>query len=128
MGSSEDRALMATHWGTHYVTKRAGRLTKVEPWEGDPHPSPIGESLVSTVQGPLRIKRPAIRQGWLRHGPRKSLNAQGAEPFVEVPWDEALDLAARELDRVRKTFGNQFVYGGSYGWASAGRFHPRASR
>jgi biotin/methionine sulfoxide reductase len=46
--------------------------------------------------------------------PRKSLNARGAEPFVEVPWDEALDLAARELDRICKTFGNQSIYGGSY--------------
>jgi biotin/methionine sulfoxide reductase len=128
MASFEDRVLTATHWGTYYVSRHAGRLSKVEPWEGDPNPSPIGESLVSAVQGPLRIRRPAIRQGWLRHGPRKSLNARGAEAFVEVPWDEALDIAARELDRVRRTFGNQAIYGGSYGWASAGRFHHAQSQ
>jgi biotin/methionine sulfoxide reductase len=128
MGNSDNRALIATHWGTYYVTERAGRLIKVEPWEGDPDPSPIGESLVAAVQGPLRIKSPAIRKGWLQNGPRKTLNDRGSEPFVEVSWDEALTLAARELDRVRNAFGNQAIYGGSYGWASAGRFHHAQSQ
>jgi biotin/methionine sulfoxide reductase len=128
MAVTEKRTLTATHWGTYYVTQRAGRLEKIEPWEGDKDPSPIGESLIATVQGPLRIMKPAIRKGWLRNGPRKALNDRGAEPFVEVSWDEALGLAAGELDRVRKAFGNQAIYGGSYGWASAGRFHHAQSQ
>jgi biotin/methionine sulfoxide reductase len=45
-----------------------------------------------------------------------------------VEWDRALDLVAAELDRVRSTFGNQAIYGGSYGWASAGRFHHAQSQ
>jgi biotin/methionine sulfoxide reductase len=31
-----------------------------------------------------------------------------------------LDLAARELDRVRSDHGNEAIYGGSYGWAAQG--------
>ena len=40
-----------------------------------------------------------------------------------MSWDEALDRAAAELDRIRKQHGNPAIFGGSYGWASAGRFH-----
>ncbi len=36
---------------------------------------------------------------------------------------EALDLAAAELRRVYAQHGPRGVFGGSYGWASAGRFH-----
>jgi biotin/methionine sulfoxide reductase len=42
---------------------------------------------------------------------------------VEVDWSKALDLAAAELQRVRTEHGNTAIFGGSYGWASAGRFH-----
>jgi biotin/methionine sulfoxide reductase len=48
---------------------------------------------------------------------------RGREPFVPVPWDEALDIAAEALQHAIETGGNESIYGGSYGWASAGRFH-----
>jgi len=100
----------------------------MEPWEGDPDPSPIGRSLVGTVQGPLRIARPAVREGWLRDGPGSARGKRGAEGYVEVSWDRALDLVAGELERVQSTHGNRAIYGGSYGWASAGRFHHAQSQ
>ncbi|MDX6570905.1 MAG: biotin/methionine sulfoxide reductase [Gaiellales bacterium] len=67
-----------------------------------------------------RILRPAVRRGWLegRGGAER-----GADAFVEVGWGEALDLAARELARIKREHGNASIYGGSYGWGSAGRFH-----
>jgi len=67
-----------------------------------------------------RILRPAVRRGWLEGGGGA---ARGRDAFVEVEWDEALDLAARELARVKAEHGNASIYGGSYGWGSAGRFH-----
>ena len=33
-----------------------------------------------------------------------------------------------ELGRVKRDFGNQAIFGGSYGWASAGRFHHAQSQ
>ena len=67
-----------------------------------------------------RILRPAVRRGWLegRGGAER-----GADAFVEVGWGEALDLAAGELARIKREHGNASIYGGSYGWGSAGRFH-----
>ena len=45
-----------------------------------------------------------------------------------MSWDEALDLLGAELRRVRDTHGPGAVFGGSYGWASAGRFHHAQSQ
>jgi biotin/methionine sulfoxide reductase len=53
---------------------------------------------------------------------------RGSDDFVELPWDEALDIAAHEIDRVAATHGNEAIFGGSYGWASAGRFHHAQSQ
>jgi len=47
---------------------------------------------------------------------------------VEVEWDEALDLVAGELNRVKAAHGNRAIFGGSYGWSSAGRFHHAQSQ
>ena len=48
--------------------------------------------------------------------------------FVQVNWEDAEKLVATELERVIKTKGNQAIYAGSYGWASAGRFHHAQSQ
>jgi biotin/methionine sulfoxide reductase len=45
-----------------------------------------------------------------------------------VSWDEALNIAAEELRRVRDTYGQASIFGGSYGWGSAGRFHMPAGQ
>ncbi len=74
-----------------------------------------------------RIRRPAVRAGYLQHGPA-SREGRGKEPFVEVSWEVATDLLARELRSVKARCGNEAIYGGSYGWASAGRFHHAQSQ
>src|SRR5207237_2779222 len=48
---------------------------------------------------------------------------RGREPFVEVSWDQALELVASELTRVRHSYGAAAIFGGSCGWSSAGRLH-----
>ncbi|MFP3915181.1 MAG: molybdopterin-dependent oxidoreductase, partial [Actinomycetota bacterium] len=97
------------------------------PFPGDPDPSPIGRSMTAHDH-PLRVRRPAVRRSWLEGGPGTDTHLRGVEPFVEVDWDTALDLAAAELERVRARYGNQAIYSGSYGWASAGRFHHAQSQ
>jgi len=69
-----------------------------------------------------------VRKGFLEKQSQSDRTARGRDPFVAVSWDHASDLAARELDRVRTQYGNTAIFGGSYGWASAGRFHHAQSQ
>ncbi len=116
----------STHWGVYRPVVEGGKLRALEPAPWDRDPSPIGQSMAAAIDGPARVRRPAVREGFLREvqgGRRESSRRRGQEAFVEVPWDEALDLVAAELRRVRERHGNPAIFGGSYGWASAGRFH-----
>ena len=120
--------LVATHWGTYQARFEDGRLARLTPIDIDPDPSPIANGMIDALDSPSRILRPAVRRSFLEKGHAAGGAGRGAEPFVEVDWDEALDIAASELARVRKTSGNGAIYGGSYGWASAGRFHHAQSQ
>jgi biotin/methionine sulfoxide reductase len=119
-------AVHLTHWGTFEAVSDGERLTEVRPWRGDPEPMPLIGNVASAQHHPTRITQPHVRKGWLDYGP--GAPARGDEPFVPVPWDKALDLLAGELRRVYRDHGAQAVYGGSYGWASAGRFHHAQSQ
>ena len=120
--------LTSTHWGVYDVEVEHGEIARVLPFDKDPDPSPIGQSLRGTVTGPVRVRRPAVRESYLRHGPGAASERRGADAFVEVSWDEALSLVAAELQRVKAQFGNNAIFAGSYGWASAGRFHHAQSQ
>ena len=121
----------ATQWGVYDLTVKDEKIIDVAPIDIDPRPSELGTALVDGVQHPLRIARPAIRRGWLKQstqGNRRNTQHRGEEPFVEVPWDEAFELAALELKRVIDQHGNSGIFAGSYGWASAGRFNHAQSQ
>ena len=125
MGEISTR-VTTSHWGAFRVTTEGDRITGVTPFERDPDPSSIARAVPAAVHHHTRVARPAVRRGWLEHGPGAAGLAsarRGEDEFVEVPWDEALDMAAGEIDRVRHSHGNEAIFGGSYGWASAGRFH-----
>ena len=115
-----------THWGTFEAVSDGERLTEVRPWRGDPEPMPLIDNVASAQHHPARITQPHVRKGWLGQGPGAA--GRGDEPFVPVSWDTALDLLAGELGRVYRDHGAEAVYGGSYGWASAGRFHHAQSQ
>ncbi len=120
--------LTSTHWGVYDIAVENGQIARVVPFHADPDPSPIGQSLLGTVTGPTRVRRPAVRRSYLEGGPGAARDQRGADPFVEVSWDEALALVASELKRVTSNFGNTAIFAGSYGWSSAGRFHHAQSQ
>lgn len=115
------------HWGAFRVTVDGNRIVGVAGHPDDPAPSPLHANLLEGGHNRGRVARPAVRRGWLEHGPGPD-DRRGTDTYVEVPWDEALGLAAAELRRVRDEHGNEAIFGGSYGWASAGRFHHAQSQ
>jgi biotin/methionine sulfoxide reductase len=112
-----------SHWGAFTAVVQDGRVVRCEPFALDPHPSPMLDAIPAMVHSPLRIERPAVREGWLEKRTQADGSRRGAEPFVEVSWDTALGLVADEVARVRERFGADAIFGGSYGWSSAGRLH-----
>lgn len=123
MKDLDRKAFTNSHWGAYWAETEDGRVTGLTPFEHDPDPSPIGQGALATQDDGLRIRRPAIRRSWLEHGPGSQGDKRGQDAFVEVSWDEATRLVADELTRIRTEHGNQAIFAGSYGWASAGRFH-----
>lgn len=120
--------LTATHWGTYRAEVKDGRVIALHDFEQDDDPSEIGHGIVNALTAPSRITAPMVRESWLSHGPGTRTDQRGKEAFVEVGWEEVTRLVADEVTRVRDTHGAQAIYAGSYGWASAGRFHHAQSQ
>lgn len=118
-----DRFPSLAHWGAFTALVEDGHVVGAEPFALDPNPSPMLQAIPAMVHSPLRVRRPAVREGWLRDRGRSDRARRGREAFVEVPWDTALALVAEEIARVRAGHGDASIFGGSYGWASAGRLH-----
>ncbi|WP_156418014.1 molybdopterin-dependent oxidoreductase, partial [Aureimonas sp. AU4] len=119
-GGGERVLRSLSHWGAFRAQVENGRLVGVLPFEHDPAPSELISVWPEMLRSPLRIARPAVRRGWLAGDGGAG---RGSDEYREVPWDEALDLAAGEIGRVRERHGNAALFAGSYGWSSAGRLH-----
>lgn len=116
----------SSHWGA-FSGKWEGDTLVVTPHPSDPDPNPIIQNFPSALRHKARIDRPYVRRGWLERGPGKD-DRRGRDEFVPMEWGEVLDLLAKELARVRDTHGIGAIFGGSYGWSSAGRFHHAQSQ
>ena len=113
----------AAHWGAYQFEEAEDELV---PLPDDPQPSQVGKGWQSaSLNRDARVLRPAVRKGWLNGDKGTDRCADG---FVEVSWDKAISLAASELVRVQSESGPKAVFGGSYGWSSAGRFHHAQSQ
>lgn len=118
----------STHWGTYIAEVQDETIKAIHPFPADPDPSPIGQSLLDGIRHRTRIGKPMVRKGWLDNGPRGNVKGRGGDAFVELDWDDAIPLVAGELNRIKETYGNEALYAGSYGWASAGRLHHANSQ
>jgi biotin/methionine sulfoxide reductase len=118
----------ASHWGVYRVEtdETTNEVLSTTGVPFDRHPSPIQASLPESVHDRLRIDQPYVREGYLRRR-GDSREDRGREAVVPVSWEQALDLVCEALLEVRERLGNESIYGGSYGWASAGRFHHAPS-
>jgi anaerobic dimethyl sulfoxide reductase subunit A len=66
-----------------------------------------GRSQRSQVLGPDRLKYPMKRKNWAPGGGKKEL--RGQDEWVRISWDEALNLAATEIKRIKETYGNTSI-------------------
>lgn len=117
----------AAHWGI-FEFRHGEDGPELRPFSLDTSPNHIGLDQLQDNVTRLRVQRPAVRKSWLTDGPGAAPALRGREPFVEVDWDTALDLVAGKLKDVIARCGNRAVFGGSYGWGSAGRFHHAQSQ
>jgi len=115
--------LTGCHWGAFRAQVENGRMTGIKPWEMDPHPSAQLAGVLDSVYSPTRIKYPMVRRAYLERGPGADPDGRGGGDFVRVSWKQALDLVAKELRRVQKTYGPAAIFAGSYGWKSPGNLH-----
>ena len=111
----------SSHWGAFSVLLRGDGI-EIVPHPRDASPSPLLGNIPASVSHRARIARPMVRRGWLERGPGPD-RRRGRDSFVPVDLPGVFDLVAAELQRVYAAHGPRAVYGGSYGWASAGRFH-----
>ena len=97
-----------------------------------------GRSQRKQVFGADRLKYPMKRKHWEPGGGRKEL--RGQDEWVRISWDEALDIVASEIKRIKEKYGNEAIlcpggaeiqrtltlYGGyvsTYGTTSGGTLH-----
>jgi biotin/methionine sulfoxide reductase len=117
----------ASHWGVYNVAvDDTGKIVSSSAPAFDPNPSPLFRGLPELVHSEHRIDQPYARESFLRERGR-SRHKRGRDRFVPVGWDDALTIIEEELRRITTAFGNESIYGGSYGWASAGRLHHSPS-
>lgn len=125
-----------THWGAFQARSDGSQLTDVKPLPDDPDPYPLIDNVASAQHHAARIDRPYVRESWLHQRPspdqpspdqpsrdQPSRDRSYSDRFIPIEWPRAISMLGDELQRVYSTHGAASVYGGSYGWASAGRFH-----
>ncbi|WP_456410804.1 trimethylamine-N-oxide reductase TorA [Oceanithermus sp.] len=115
--------LTASHWGAFIAQVEDGKLVAVKPFGGDRAPVPMLQALPGRVYARSRIQYPMVREGFLKKGAASDRTGRGSERFVRVSWDDALDLVAGELERVKAKYGNASIFAGSVDWHSVGKLH-----
>ena len=120
--------LTATHWGAYQPVVFNGKLIEMPGVDFDPDPSRISDGWIDAYDHPARIRQPCVRRGFYENGLNSDASDRGCEPFVAVEWEKAERIVADTLRSIKRDYGNQAIFAGSYGWASAGKFHHAPSQ
>ena len=126
--NNNKRFLTSSHWGSYRVETQDGEIKKVFPFERDQDPSLIGQALIDVINDETRITQPMVRKSWLESKRGINTDLRGEDVFIPLDWDDAIRVVGDELSHVMKHHGNASIFAGSYGWASAGRFHHAQSQ
>lgn len=121
---SRNTRVTATHWGICEAEVVGDRLVAVRPFSRDPGgSSPVIRGFADRVYSPTRVRYPMVRAGFLKHRGKSDTAKRGQDDFVRVSWEQALDLVASELNRVKTHYGSEAIHPGSTDWHSTGKLH-----
>ena len=150
-GNGETRYVNQTNGGPVFVYVKDGRIVRITPMEfaaDDPDPwvieargrkfspprratlSPHGLASKSLVYSPKRLLHPMRRVDWDPKGARNPQN-RGKSGYVRISWDEALDIAAGEIKRIRREHGHGAIlnsHGSHHTWGNIGYYLSAQAR
>ncbi len=69
---------------------------------------PLSLSYKKRIYSKNRILHPLKREDWDPKGERNAQN-RGTSKYVQISWDEALDIAASEIKRIQDEYGPQAI-------------------
>ncbi len=139
------RTCNMTNGGPVFVYVKNGKIVRMTPIEfddGDPAPwtirargleltpprhttlAPHGQNAKSIVYSPDRLLHPMKRVDFDPGGARNPGN-RGKSGYVRISWDEALDLVAGEIKRLKSTYGPGVMavsHGSHHTWGNIGYY------
>ncbi|MFC1861601.1 molybdopterin-dependent oxidoreductase, partial [Chloroflexota bacterium] len=84
---------------------------------------PLSVAYKKRVYSPNRIKYPLKRVDWDPNGERNPQN-RGKSKYKRIPWNEATDLVASELRRIKEKYGLYAVLAQADGHGESKTVHP----
>jgi trimethylamine-N-oxide reductase (cytochrome c) len=139
------RCCNMTNGGPVFVHVKDGRIVRMTPIEfddSDPQPwtirarglaltpprkttlAPHGQNAKSIVYSPDRLLHPMKRVDFDPNGERNPQN-RGKSGYVRISWDEALDIVASEIKRLKSTYGPGVMavsHGSHHTWGNIGYY------
>lgn len=115
--------------GLIQVAVKNGMILRVESLDyPENEASPMGLAWDRRAYAPDRILYPMVRVDW-EPGGGGDRDTRGEPRYRRVSWDEALDLVADELQRVKDDFGNEAILAQTIaGWQTAGNLNSKGSQ
>lgn len=113
----------AAHWGMLKATVKDGKIVKSEAYEKTSNIANPLQNYMADLVYETRIKAPMVRKSYLENPDNPKRELRGKDEWVEVKYEDAIKLVARELKKTREQKGNESIYAGSYGWKSSGNVH-----
>jgi molybdopterin guanine dinucleotide-containing S/N-oxide reductase-like protein len=151
MGKGIKRYTSGTNAGPVFVYVKEGKIVRITPIDfdkDDPDPweieargkkfspprkttlSPYGFSLKSLVYSPDRILYPMKRVDFDPGGER-NCEQRGISGYERISWDEAADIVADEIKRVKRDYGPGAIFyshGSHHMWGNVGYYLSCARR
>jgi trimethylamine-N-oxide reductase (cytochrome c) len=145
MPDGEIRYVNQTNGGPVFVYVKNGRIVRITPIEFDEHDakgwsidargqtftpphratiSPHGLASKSLIYSEKRLLYPMKRVDFDPNGKRNTQN-RGKSGYVRISWDEALDMAANEIKRLRRQYGHGVIFnshGSHHTWGNVGYY------